>query len=121
MTDVQLQQKLSNSNVATIWIYQSTNNNGVVLYILNYNGHELARKEYNTRSGGWDDTTDPKMWFYPLPNNANDIDVHPIGDLIIIRVYRLSFIVGSGASPNGWRDFSIKEQTWRTGLLRLKA
>ncbi len=45
MTDVQLQQKLSNSNVATIWIYQSTNNNGVVLYILNYNGHELARKE----------------------------------------------------------------------------
>lgn len=50
MTDVQLQQKLSNSNVATIWIYQSTNNNGVVLYILNYNGHELARKEYNTRS-----------------------------------------------------------------------
>lgn len=86
MTDVQLQQKLSNSNVATIWIYQSTNNNGVVLYILNYNGHELARKEYNTRSGGWDDTTDPKMWFYPLPNNANDIDVHPIGDFSFLSL-----------------------------------
>lgn len=80
MTDVQLQQKLSKSNVVTIWIYHTTNNNGGVLYILNYNGHELARKEYNTRSGGWDDTADPKIWFYPLPNNANDIDVHPIGD-----------------------------------------
>ncbi|WP_404689088.1 hypothetical protein, partial [Raoultella planticola] len=60
------------SRLSLIWRYS---------YCLVFQGAtSLARKEYNTRSGGWDDTTDPKMWFYPLPNNANDIDVHPIGD-----------------------------------------
>ncbi|ECN4003600.1 hypothetical protein ZA82_16170 [Salmonella enterica subsp. enterica serovar Enteritidis] len=84
MTDDQLQQKLSKSNIATIWIHHTTNNNGDVLYILNYNGHELARKEYNSRNNGWDDTVAPKMWIYPLPDHANDVDVHPIEDFRFI-------------------------------------
>lgn len=82
MTDNELHQKLCKSNVGTIWIFRTTNSNGAVLLILNYNGHELARKEYNLRTAGWDDAANPKMWLYPLPDDALDVDVQPLRDFI---------------------------------------
>ncbi|MDV5280158.1 hypothetical protein [Leclercia adecarboxylata] len=82
MTDNQLHQKLCKLSEQTIWIYRTTYNNGDVLLILNYNGHELARKEYNLRTAGWDDVANPKVWLYPLPDDALCIDVQPLREFL---------------------------------------
>jgi|EndMetStandDraft_3_1072993.scaffolds.fasta_scaffold01767_10 hypothetical protein len=82
MTDNKLHQTLCKLHVATIWAYRTTSSSGDVLLILDYNGHELARKEYHLRTAGWDDAVSPKMWCYPLPDDALYVDVQPLDDFL---------------------------------------
>lgn len=78
MDPEQLQSWLSTFPVQTVWFYRTTNSNGeILLLILNYNGHELARKVFRPQQKDWDNTANPKLWLYPLPDDADALDVDP--------------------------------------------
>ena len=75
----QLQQWLSKSKHEWVYFFRTTGINGeVLLLILNYNGHELARKVFKPQVTDWDETFMPKEWINPLPEEEdNFLDVEP--------------------------------------------
>ena len=83
----QLQQWLSKSKHEWVYFFRTTDINGeVLLLILNYNGHELARKVFKPQVTDWDETFVPKKWIYPLPEDEEPWDVEPASDFIFFIV-----------------------------------
>ncbi|WP_413510743.1 hypothetical protein [Serratia liquefaciens] len=77
----QLQQWLSKPKHEWVYFFRTTGLNGeVLLLILNYNGHELARKVFKPQVTDWDQTFMPNEWIYPLPEEDNFLDVEPAAD-----------------------------------------
>ncbi|CFQ67586.1 Uncharacterised protein [Yersinia frederiksenii] len=61
--------------------FRTTGLNGeVLLLILNYNGHKLARKVFKPQVTDWAQTFMPNEWIYPLPEEDNFLDVEPAAD-----------------------------------------
>ena len=96
----QLQQWLSRSKHKWVYFYRTTDSNGeVLLLILNYNGHELARKVFKPQLTDWDETAEPKLRFYPPPEDAETVDVEP-ADLFTFFIDMEDYEHPSGLVPN---------------------
>lgn len=99
----QLQQWLSKSKHQWVCFFRTADINGeVLLLLLNYNGHELARKVFKPQVTDWDETFMPKERIYPLPEAATDVDVEPAADFTFF-IDMEDYEYPSGLVPNKTR------------------
>ncbi|PKE27449.1 hypothetical protein CWS43_26750 [Rahnella sp. AA] len=96
MDSSQLQSWLSASKIQSVYLYRTVDSSGgVLLLILDFNGHELTRKVFRPQETEWDNTATPKMWCYPPPDEAVSIYIDPVGEFILaLNLFDNEFLTG---------------------------
>lgn len=84
MNNTELQKKLSKNHTQTVWLYLRTvSNEAPVLFVLNFNGTEIARKEFTPKPGQWNLKAIDKLRCQFPPAGSDPIDVEPADKFIL--------------------------------------